>query len=50
MARQLTLRIVIEQPPAGVDFALQQGSGGAYKPVQTQRSQGKDLALNSSHP
>ncbi|MGA7241202.1 MAG: DUF5990 family protein [Bryobacteraceae bacterium] len=45
MARQLTLRILIEQPPAGVDFALQQGSGAAYQPMQTQRSQGTDLAF-----
>jgi hypothetical protein len=45
MARGLTLRIVIEQPPAGVDFALQQGSGSTYEPVQKQRSKGNDLAF-----
>jgi hypothetical protein len=45
MARGLTFRIVIEQPPAGVDFALQQGSGSAYEPVQRQRSTGNDLTF-----
>jgi hypothetical protein len=43
MARELTLRIVIEQPPAGVDYGLQKGSGSAYDAVQKQRSHGKDL-------
>ena len=45
MPRELTLRIVIEQPPCGVDFALQKGSGSAYEPVQKQRSNGKDLTF-----
>lgn len=44
MARELTLRIIIEQPPAGVDFGLQKGSGNAWEAVQKQRSrQGEDL-------
>ena len=43
MARELTLRIIVEQPPPGVDFGLQKGSGSAYETVQKQRSQGKDL-------
>jgi Family of unknown function (DUF5990) len=43
MARELTLRIIIEQPPPGVDFGLQKGNGTAYESVQKQRSQGKDL-------
>ena len=45
MAQGLTLRIVIEQPPAGVDFALQRGSGSTYEPVQKQRSGGNDIAF-----
>jgi hypothetical protein len=45
MARELTLRIIIEQPPPGVDFALQKGSGNLYETVQTQRSQGGDLVF-----
>jgi hypothetical protein len=43
MARDLTLRIIIEQQPPGVDFGLQKGSGSVYDTVQKQRSQGKDL-------
>ena len=45
MARELTLRIIIEQPPPGVDFGLQKGSGSVYETVQKQRSQGKDLVF-----
>jgi hypothetical protein len=45
MARELTLRIVIEQPPPGVDFALQKGSGKLYETVQKQRSDGKDVVF-----
>ena len=43
MERELTLRIVIETPPAGVDFGLQKGRGGDYETIQTQRSSGTDL-------
>jgi hypothetical protein len=45
MARELTLRIIIEKPPPGVDFALQKGSGSVYETVQKQRSAGKDLVF-----
>jgi hypothetical protein len=45
MARELTLRVIVEQPPPGVDFALQKGSGSVYETVQRQRSQGKDLVF-----
>jgi hypothetical protein len=45
MARGVTLRIIIEQPPPGVDFALQKGSGSAYEPIQKQRSNGTDLVF-----
>jgi hypothetical protein len=45
MARELRLRIIIEQPPPGVDFGLQKGSGNAYETVQEQRSDGKDLVF-----
>jgi hypothetical protein len=43
MDRELTLRIVLERPTAGVDFGLQKGRGNNYETVQTQRSKGKDL-------
>ncbi len=36
-------RIVLETPPAGVDYALQKGHGSAFETVQTQRSAGRDL-------
>lgn len=43
MECELTFRIVLEKPPAGVDFALQKGKGNKYEIVQKQRSGGKDL-------
>ena len=45
MARELKLRIIVEDPPPGVDYALQKGSGSAYETDQKQRSAGKDLAF-----
>ena len=39
------LRIVLQSPPAGVDFALQKGKGSAYETLQKQRSNGSDLAF-----
>jgi hypothetical protein len=43
MERELTLRIVLESPPAGVDFGLQKGRGSAYETIQKQRSRMKDV-------
>ena len=48
MARPLTLRIVVESPPPGVDFALQKGHGGGYETEQKQPSTGKDLVFEFS--
>ncbi|HWB82927.1 MAG TPA: DUF5990 family protein [Bryobacteraceae bacterium] len=45
MPPPVTLRIVLDKPPAGVDFALQRGRGSSYEPVQKQRSTGKDIAF-----
>ncbi|MBI4906364.1 MAG: hypothetical protein HY820_22220 [Acidobacteria bacterium] len=45
MADELTLRIVLERPPAGVDFGLQKGRGSAYEVTQKQRSTGNDLTF-----
>jgi uncharacterized protein DUF5990 len=47
MERELTLRIVLEKPLAGVDFGLQKGRGSEYETIQTQRltAPGKDLCF-----
>jgi len=41
----LTLRIVLEKPPVGVDFGLQKGRGSVYETIQNQRSRGNDLSF-----
>jgi hypothetical protein len=43
---ELTLRIILEKPPAGVDFGLQKGGGNDYEVVQTQRSGTSDLRFD----
>jgi Family of unknown function (DUF5990) len=43
MEQELTFRIILEKPPAGVDFGLQQGRGSNYEVVQKQRSKTGDL-------
>ena len=43
MEQELTLRIVLEKPPADVDFGLQKGRGSNYETIQTQRSRREDL-------
>ena len=43
MELELKLRIVLERPPAGVDFGLQKGKGSRYETIQTRRSAAKDL-------
>ncbi len=48
MERELTLRIVLETPPPGVDFGIQKGRGSLYETVQTQRSTGHDLVFEFS--
>jgi len=52
LKKELKLRIVLEEPPAGVDFGLQKGRGGNYETVQVQRSGSRDLffefALNAT--
>jgi DDE family transposase/uncharacterized protein DUF5990 len=39
------LRIVLESPPASVDFGLQEGKGHGYETAQKQRSEGRDLSF-----
>ena len=43
MEKEVTLRIVLEKPTAGVEFGIQQGRGSDYQTIQKQRSKGKDL-------
>src|SRR5437870_2341003 len=45
MPAELTLRIIIESPPEGVDYALQKGSGSLYDLDQRKRSTGDDLVF-----
>ncbi len=43
MSQDLKLHIQLENPPAGVDFGLQKGSGNNYETIQTQRSKSGEL-------
>jgi len=43
MERQLTLRIILERPPGGVDIGVQEGHGNDYNTVQKQRFTKQDL-------
>src|SRR5688572_5674041 len=43
MERQVTLRVIVESPPGGVDFGVQEGHGNDYKTVQKQRYTTQDL-------
>ena len=45
MDHELSLRIVVEGPPEGVDYGVQKGRGRLYETVQTQRSSGKNLTF-----
>ena len=40
---EITLRLILEQPTSGVDFALQKGRGSSYETMQKQQSDGHDL-------
>jgi hypothetical protein len=45
MERELKFRIVLQKPPAGVDFGLQKGRGRDYETIQKQRSENSDLVF-----
>jgi hypothetical protein len=45
MNTEVTFRIVLQAPPAGIDFALQRGRGAQSEAVQVQRSDGGDLCF-----
>ena len=43
MEQEVSFRILLEKPSAGVDFGLQKGSGNNYETILKQRSKGQDL-------
>jgi len=43
MNQEISLKIILESPPAGVGFGIQKGSGNNYETIEKQRSDGKDL-------
>ncbi|QOY90563.1 DUF5990 family protein [Paludibaculum fermentans] len=46
MDQSLNLRIVLLNPPPGVDYGIQKGRGGAYETIAKQRSIGGDLVFD----
>jgi len=42
----VSLRIILEKPPANIVFALQKGSGNNYETVQVQTANGGDLIFD----
>ena len=48
MEPEINFRIILEDPPAGVDYGLQKGSGNDYEVVQKQRSKAGDLQFEFS--
>ena len=43
---ELSLRIILEDPPPGVDFGLQKGGGNDFVTVQRQKSSTRNLEFN----
>jgi hypothetical protein len=46
METELRLRIILDAPPTGVDFGIQDGKGSDYTTIQKQRSKGADLTFD----
>ena len=46
MNKEISLRIILESPPTGVDFGIQKGSGSQYETIQKQRSNIIDLCFD----
>ncbi|MGC4102201.1 DUF5990 family protein [Ferruginibacter sp.] len=42
----ISLRIILQSPPAATDYAVQKGSGNQYETLLKQRSVGKDLLFD----
>ena len=45
MSQEFSLRILLQSPPTGVDFAIQKGSGNKYETILKQRSSENDLVF-----
>ena len=45
MNQEISIRIIVERPPAGVDFGIQKGKGNPYETIQKQRSNNNDLSF-----
>lgn len=45
MKNEIDFRIVLQKPPAEVDYGLQMGHGSKYEVVQRQRAKGTDLTF-----
>ena len=45
MNQELSIRIILEGPPSGVDFGIQKGTGNNYETILKQRSSEKDLCF-----
>jgi len=43
MNQEIVVKIILEGPPAGVDFGIQKGKGNNYETIQKQRSGNQDL-------
>jgi hypothetical protein len=41
----ISLRIILMEPPSGVDFGVQEGKGNEYKTIAVQRSKAGNLTL-----
>jgi hypothetical protein len=45
MKQEISIRIILESPPPGVDFGIQKGSGNNYETILKQRSAKEDLCF-----
>ena len=43
--QEVSLKILLQKPPAGIHFGLQKGSGSNYETVLKQESKGQDLCF-----
>ena len=46
MESEIRIRLVLVDPPAGIDFGVQRGTGASHEPVFVQRSTRGDIAFD----